>query len=325
MSDRQADTQAIYRHFGTVEAPGNSDLYAGLALGVADDAEALALIGRLPAAKQQVNLIFGAARYLGAPFTTYEDFREWLVGHWASVEAMASSRATQTNEAGRCAVLLPVLSRLPGPLTLLEVGASAGLCLYPDRYSHRYRASGGTTALDPAGGVSPVQLDCVIEAGPAPSLLPEVAWRTGVDLNPLDPADPDTLRWLDALIWPEHEDRRRRLREALDVAAAHPARVVRGDLLTKLPELIERAPAGTRLVVFHTAVLSYLSAPDVQRFAALVRADPRVTWVSNEHAGVLPEVDARLPMPAPGNRMILAVNGEPVALTHPHGRSYRPL
>ena len=44
----------------------------------------------------------------------------------------------QTNEAGRCAVLLPVLAALPQPLALLEVGASAGLCLYPDRYAYRY-------------------------------------------------------------------------------------------------------------------------------------------------------------------------------------------
>jgi hypothetical protein len=47
------------------------------------------------------------------------------------------ARATQTNEAGRWAVLLPVLAALPQPLTLLEVGASAGLSLHPDRYAYR--------------------------------------------------------------------------------------------------------------------------------------------------------------------------------------------
>ena len=43
------------------------------------------------------------------------------------------TRATQTNEAGRCAILLPVLAALPQPLALLDVGASAGLCLYRDQ------------------------------------------------------------------------------------------------------------------------------------------------------------------------------------------------
>jgi hypothetical protein len=46
-----------------------------------------------------------------------------------------SNRTTQTDEAGRCAVLLAGLAQ---PLALLEVGASAGLCLYPDRYAYRY-------------------------------------------------------------------------------------------------------------------------------------------------------------------------------------------
>lgn len=325
MTDGRAATEAIYRHFGAVEAPGISDVYAALALAVADDAELLDLIGHLPRAKQQVNLVFGAARFLGAPLVTFADFRDWLVRHWPSVEAVASSRATQTNEAGRCAVLLPVLSRLAGPLALIEVGASAGLCLYPDRYSYRYRSPAGTSALDPADGVSPVVIECAVEAGRPPSRLPEVAWRAGVDLNPLDPADPDALAWLEALIWPEHHDRRDRLRAAAAVAATDPAPLVRGDLVTALPALIDHAPRNARVVVFHTAVLGYLPAAEVQRFTALIRERPSVIWVSNEHEGALPEVDARLSAPAPGNRMILAADGEPVALTDPHGRSYRTL
>jgi Uncharacterized protein conserved in bacteria (DUF2332) len=41
------------------------------------------------------------------------------------VDRIWGERATQTNEAGRCAVLLPVLAALPQPLALLDVGASA--------------------------------------------------------------------------------------------------------------------------------------------------------------------------------------------------------
>src|SRR3712207_7397840 len=38
----------------------------------------------------------------------------------------------------RCAALLPALATIDGPLALVEVGASAGLCLYPDRYGYEY-------------------------------------------------------------------------------------------------------------------------------------------------------------------------------------------
>ena len=84
--------------------------------------------------------MFAAARHLGAPEGPYAPFRSWLVSKWADVVGVVASRSTQTNEAARCAVLLPPLSRVDGDVALIEAGASAGLTLYPDRYS--YRSSG---------------------------------------------------------------------------------------------------------------------------------------------------------------------------------------
>ncbi|MFE7567952.1 DUF2332 family protein [Streptomyces sp. NPDC057539] len=54
------------------------------------------------------------------------------------LRAMMLSWRTETNEPGRCATLLPALAALDGPLALIEVGASAGLCLHADRYSYDY-------------------------------------------------------------------------------------------------------------------------------------------------------------------------------------------
>ena len=71
--------------------------------------------------------------------STYREWAEWVSDHADEVVAECSARSLQTNEPLRCAALLPALSGIDGPIALLEIGASAGLCLYPDRYSYRYR------------------------------------------------------------------------------------------------------------------------------------------------------------------------------------------
>jgi hypothetical protein len=149
---------------------------------VSRDAEVLSLLGTLPPVKRQPNLLFGVVRLLGGPVDDPAAFHHYAVSNWPAIEAEMRTRATQTNEAGRCAVLLPVLLGLPQPLALLEVGVSAGLCLYPDRYTYRY----GDHLL---GAGVPV-LDCAATGMNPPAELPQVAWRAGLDLNPLDITDP---------------------------------------------------------------------------------------------------------------------------------------
>src|SRR5688500_12873277 len=127
-----------YAEFAARETHGISPSYERLSYAVAADAELLALLGTVPPEKQQPNLLFAVVRSLGGPVQDPDAFRAWTREHWAAIEPRLRTRATQTNEPGRCAVLLPVLAALPQPLALLEVGASAGLCLYPDRYAYRY-------------------------------------------------------------------------------------------------------------------------------------------------------------------------------------------
>ena len=148
---------------------------------------------------------------------------------------MMIARATQTNEPARCAALLPVLARLDGPLALVEVGASAGLCLYPDKYSYEYDGR-------QVGARSPVHLASTTTGDmPLPDRLPHVVARVGIDLNPLDPADRDDRSWLRALVWPGPlaEDRLRRLDAAAELAGREPARMLRGDLMDRLPDAVD--------------------------------------------------------------------------------------
>ncbi|MEU8610695.1 DUF2332 domain-containing protein [Actinoplanes sp. NPDC048791] len=303
-----ADT---YAEFAAREAHGISPTYERLSYAVAADAGLLALIGTLPPDKQQPNLLFGVVRSLGGPVREPDGFRAWARANWPAIEPRMRTRATQTNEPGRCAVLLPVLAALPQPLALIEVGASAGLCLYPDRYAYRYG--------DHTVGTGTPLLECAATGLVPPDTLPRVVWRAGLDLNPLDVTDPADVAWLDFLIWPEHEHRRTRLREAAAVAAADPPLLIRGDLVDDLPALAARAPAGATLVVLHTSVLYQVPEPRRRAFAELVTTLPG-HWVANEAAEVL----AHDGLPAPPDDAlynVLSLDGKPLAWTRSHGQA----
>ncbi|TPG17254.1 DUF2332 domain-containing protein [Pedococcus bigeumensis] len=314
---RDAAVREQYLAFARGQAAGVSPSYEALALAVAEDTSVSALLAGLPRGKQQPNLLFGVARHLGGPVSSPVEFCAWVVEQWEDVRPELLARTTQTNEAGRCATLLPVLAGMPGPLALLEVGASAGLCLYPDRYRYDY---GRGVVGDDDGPV----LDCAWRRPePPPSALPEVVWRAGLDLNPLDVTDEDDLHWLECLIWPEQAVRRDRLRRAAAVARAEPPLLVMGDLVTDLPGLAARAPADATLVVFHTAVLGYVDPDGRRRFADVVRELPG-HWIANEHPSLLeglvvvPPTRPRRDGPEP---FLTALDGIPVGWSGPHGQS----
>lgn len=301
---------ARYRRFATTEAHGHSALYEAFASGVAGDATLLSFLAELPAEKQRPNLLFAAVRLVCGTAGSFADFRQLLIDHKDAVRAVMLRRGTQTNEAARCGVLLPALAGLPGPLALIEVGASGGLCLLPDRYGYDY----GDVVLpgDP-------MLSCRASGVALPSGKPEVAWRMGLDLDPVDVRDVDQVAWLEALVWPDQPERLSRLRRAVAVARADPPIVVRGDLRTDTLPLVEQARRFGTVVVFHTAVLAYLAdAADRFEFGqAVMRA--KAVWVSNEAPDVLqgPGFMARTP-PRKG-AFLLSVDGVPTAWTDPHG------
>ncbi|MFC8525613.1 DUF2332 domain-containing protein [Nocardia sp. NPDC057227] len=312
----RADVSGRYRVFAEREARGESPRYEALALSVAADPRATALVGALPGDRQQPNLVLAAARLHGADVVAPEDFPAWLAEHWAEVRATALARSTQTNEVGRAAVLLPVLAGFAGPLALLEVGASAGLCLYPDRFGYRYT---GGPRLEPADGPSPVRLTCAATGPvPFPARLPQVVHRAGIDLHPLHPADPDDRRWLETLVWPGQTERVERLRAALDIAAADPPRLVAGDLNEHVADLVHDLARDATVVVFHSAVLGYLRPADRERFRRTVTGLP-CHWISNEAPAVFPDLAPE----APPRQFVLAVNERPVAFAGPHGQSLR--
>lgn len=250
-------------------------LYHHLAAAIADDDELLALAAHSRPGQPAPNMLNAAVQYLlmggarhplaayyptlggaRAPDAqTFPHFRDFCRQQRAAISALLQTRLTQTNETRRCAYLVPafaIVAEAAGPLALIEVGPSAGLNLIWDRYHYGY--GDGRSIGDPD---APVRIETELRGPsrpPLPARLPQVAWRVGIDLNPVDLQDADAVRWLEALVWPEHTDRLARLRAAIGVARAARPPIVAGDALRGLPDLIAAAPPAAALCVYHTHV-----------------------------------------------------------------------
>lgn len=312
------DLRDRYIHFADVEARGRSPLYEALARGVSNDAEVIDFLRTLPLAKQQPNLLFAAVRSIKGMPEDFIDFKRRLFGDAMTVRSVMLQRSTQTNEPARCAVLMPILAQFPQPLALIEVGASAGLCLLPDFYGYDY----GSHVIHPEAGTSDFPIfACTASHGtPLPTRIPEIVWRAGLDLNPLDATDPEQSSWLETLVWPEQAERLAGLRRALRVAAVQRPRVVEGSLTSDVfPALCREAPSGATLVVFHTAVLAYIASHVDRRNFADTVTSLCPYWVCNESPRVIPDLSDRAGTPSRAGNYLLSVNRQPVAWTDPHG------
>jgi hypothetical protein len=315
-----AELAAQYVRFADDEARGRSPLYEQLARGVAEDRQTIDFLLTLPAEKRQPNLLFAAVRHQFGTPTDWDCFRGMLLDNPDAVRAVMLTHATQTNEPARCATLLPVLARLPQPLALIEVGASAGLCLLPDLYGYDY----GRRHIFPGAARAdyPVFTCVASETTPLPAAMPSVVWRAGLDLNPLDASDPSQAAWLETLVWPEQTQRLANLRAAMKIAAAVRPWIVRGDLLgDALEDLCGAAPKDATLVIFHTAVLAYVAGRANRRAFAERAMRLSLYWISNETPRAFGDAALRGAVGEGAGRFLLSVNDEPVAWTDPHGAS----
>lgn len=325
----------LYRWFAD-ETAATSPVWERLCRWIARTPEVSGRLDTLPGLARQPNRFLGAVRFLGGPTEPGERFAAWLEDAWPQIEQVVLSRTTQTNEPGRCAVTAPVLASLPQPVALLELGAAAGLCLLPDRYSYRYVGPGQPARPSVRSGPTDRPLlECAVTgAAPGDPADLVVAGRLGLDLNPLDAREEDTRRWLRSLVWPGEEDREQRLAQALELAAADPPPVRRADLTQDPATLIGAAVAELRAahpdatpVVLHSAVLAYLDSEDRDAVCAGIRGSG-ARWLSMEGLAVVPEVQERAASlaaePEAGRTaFVLALDGEPVGLAQAHGRWVR--
>lgn len=309
----------LYEWFA-FEVEPSSPAWARVCRQVAATPSLAAALDALPGAARQPNLFLGAMKYLGGPLDADPGLPGWAASHWPQIERLVTTRFTQTNEVGRCAVIAPVLASLPQPIALIEVGMSAGLGLFPDLYGYRWHLDGDSVVT--AGTTDGPVIDCSVTGSGLPLAVPQIAWRAGIDRNPLDPEDPHDVAWLKALVWPGEEAREQRLTSALRLVAGREVLTVAGDIIDALPGVVAAAPSSATVVVLHSATLAYLPRDKRERYLALL-TDLGVHWVTNEGAKVVPAVREALPEgfeDDPRPCFVLALDGEPLARVGSHGQ-----
>lgn len=313
MIDPVDEVRARYLRF-VDEAAGRSRVYQQWAAAVVADQAALATVASLPRGRRQPPLVFAVARLLGAAGDG-EALCSLLVHRSAEVAALLHTHSLQTNEPQRCAALLPALATVSGPISLIELGASAGLCLYPDRYAYRYQTSSETIAVAPDEG-SAVTLTCSLRGDAIPAFsLPDIVWRAGADLHPLDARRETDRAWLAALVWPGEQGRAERILAAAEIAAADPPHLLAADAIDALPALVANAPAGTTIVVTTPGLLPFLPAPERAALISLIRSLP-VRWITLDAPALHPDWNVGQQT---ADGFVLAVDGDVVGIADPLG------
>jgi hypothetical protein len=194
--------------------------------------------------------------------------------------AECQGRRYQMNEVARCTQIALGIAALapPGPVALADLGTGAGIGLHLDRY--RYRVGGQTAG--PAG--APLTLDCATRGSltPPSAGLPPITHRVGIDVRPVDVADPDARAWLEACAPPE-ATALARLTAAVEVTRRHPVPLVAGDVLDQLPAVLDRFPPGRPVIVTDAYLAVFQSGPQREQLAAILARAARtrpVTWLS---------------------------------------------
>ena len=344
---RRRELGAIWTYFAEHECGDYSPLYTRISQTIATSDAVLDLILESPPTSHQPNVLLAtvhslvldgldhplAAVYAGDSGADAGPlFVDVCLSHRAEILALLATRHTNTNEVGRSAVIGPALTavaqRLGAPLGLVDVGCSAGLNLFCDRYILDYGTHGTTGPSDAA-----VRIQSEIVSGDAPiaAQLPEIRARVGLDRDPMDLTDARNAQWLLACIWPD-TGRMTRAREAIAEVRRTPPDLVKGDAVDAVTAIILGLPAEVTPVVVTTWVLAYLPRARRDEFHETLALASRVrpiAWVSAEGVGVV-DAFAGITPPVDANRtdasllgLVTFVDGEAtpelLGFVQPHG------
>jgi hypothetical protein len=299
----RAQALGVARGWSPPGAPGSWRLTAALFEAIAAHDDLLDRLAVLPADRLPALLGSAAIRFLvrrdrpvplagyfpepGAPQPRFDEaffpaFRAFCAARLDEIAELCQGRRYQMNEVARCTQIILGIAAASagsdGPVALVDLGTGAGLGLHLDRY--RYQIGTGTSGPAEAG----LTLACEIRGpvAPPPAGLPPIITRIGVDLDPVDLADPTAREWLQACTPPE-ASALSRLAAAVDIARRHPATIIAGDIVDVLPCVLTSIPLQQRITVVDAYTAVFLPSQRRAELAGILAEaglERPVTWLS---------------------------------------------
>jgi hypothetical protein len=299
----RAQALEVARGWSSPGAPPSWRLTAALFEAIADQDDLLDRLAALPADRLPALLGSAAISFLvrrdrpvplagyfpepGVSQPRFDDgffpaFRAFCAARLEEITEVCQGHRYQMNEVARCTQIVLGIAAASagsaGPMNLVDLGTGAGLGLQLDRYGYEV----GTVRYGPAE--AGLTLACEVRGPivPPPAGLPRIDRRIGVDLDPVDLADPTARAWLQACAPPE-ASALSRLAAAVGIARRHPATIIAGDAVDVLPRVLASIPAQQRITVVDAYTAVFLPQKRRAELAGVLTeaaATHLVTWVS---------------------------------------------
>lgn len=290
-----------------------SKLYEALSIIVSNDRDILELAAAVPKDRSVPLVFFGTIHSLllkgvEHPLKNYyktctnntrepdveliDIFKNFCQQYREDLKEDLRSNITQTNCIGRCATLYPAVIRVcrreNKPVSLVEIGASAGLNLFLDKYSYVYGQYGKYGNKN-----APVEVRSTINGGKFPDDLNyshelQIEDRIGIDINPLNVCNEQDVHWLKSLIWPDQEHRFNRIDNAIEFAKNNLGEfdLQPGKATEALPRVVANIPKQHHVCVFNTQTLYQLNEDALTEFREMliqISCERSISWISGEN------------------------------------------
>ena len=215
--------------------------------------------------------------------------------HHDELVELLRTRTLQTTNPERAPQILfaleEVAKSIGAPFSIIEIGCSAGLLLLFDHYRYEFDDGAHLGADDAEVVLS--SFEFVNRKPPVPKAFPTISRRVGLDLNPIDLADPKERQWVLGCTVADQVDKFEALRRAVDYRAGVPLEVITGDAMNTLPPVLDAIEGP--VCIFHSWCLYQWPLAAQDALSALLEQKSLGRTIHRVAIEVTPGQSAKIP------------------------------